>query len=143
MITHGLGKLKQVDLQRMGNSMVGAGNDGAARVYINIKYLLSSRFTGGEGGRSTALGSVFSILKAFVTSLNSEILLDDAKIVELLSLTAALKVDRAAYRAWTACIGGFMTRMGGVKFFQVLPIRLIEFDLNSLTYAQDARSWLI
>jgi len=36
-----------------------------------------------------------------------------------------------------------MTRMGAYKFFAILPLKLIEFDLNSLTYAQDSRSWLL
>lgn len=123
--------------------MAGAADGGPERIYVNVKHLLSSRFLGAEGGRSTALASAFSILKTFVTSVRSEVLLDDGQIVELLTLTAALKVDRGLYKDWTACIGGFMARLGGVKFFQVLPIRLVEFDLNSLTYAQDSRSWLI
>lgn len=33
--------------------------------------------------------------------------------------------------------------MGSYKFFRVLPLKLIEFDLNSLTYAQDSRSWIL
>lgn len=36
-----------------------------------------------------------------------------------------------------------MMRLGANKFFRVLPLRLVEFDLNSLTYAQDSRSWLL
>jgi len=36
-----------------------------------------------------------------------------------------------------------MARMGAIKFFAVLPLQLIEFDLNSLSYAQDSRSWII
>ena len=36
-----------------------------------------------------------------------------------------------------------MHRLGANKFFRVLPVRLVEFDLNSLTYAQDSRSWLL
>ena len=36
-----------------------------------------------------------------------------------------------------------MSKLGGRRFFQVLPLRVNEFDLNSLTYAQDSRSWLL
>ena len=36
-----------------------------------------------------------------------------------------------------------MGKMGGRKFFKVLPLKLIEFDLNSLTYGQDSRSWML
>ena len=31
--------------------------------------------------------------------------------------------------------------MGPSEFFEHLPLRLCEFDLNSLTYAQDSRSY--
>lgn len=33
--------------------------------------------------------------------------------------------------------------MGPKVFLQILPLRLVEFDLNSLTFAQDSRSWLL
>ena len=36
-----------------------------------------------------------------------------------------------------------MNKMGGRKFFGILPLRLIDFDLNSLTYSQDSRSWML
>jgi len=36
-----------------------------------------------------------------------------------------------------------MKRLGGPRFFNVLPLRLTEFDLSSLSYAQDSRSWLL
>lgn len=36
-----------------------------------------------------------------------------------------------------------MSKIGGRNFFKILPLRLIEFDLNSLTYSQDSRSWLL
>lgn len=36
-----------------------------------------------------------------------------------------------------------MGKMGAYNFFKVLPLELIKFDLNSLTYAQDSKSWLL
>jgi len=36
-----------------------------------------------------------------------------------------------------------MTKMSAYKFFSILPLKLVEHDLNSLTYAQDSRSWLL
>ena len=36
-----------------------------------------------------------------------------------------------------------MEKMGYEQFFKILPLQLIQHDLNSLTYAQDSRSWLI
>ena len=67
----------------------------------------------------------------------------DEKVVDLLNTISQMKVNRAQYNDWTNCIGRFMHRLGANKFFRVLPLRLVEFDLNSLTYAQDSRSWLL
>ena len=36
-----------------------------------------------------------------------------------------------------------MLRMGAVNFFRILPLKLIEFDLNSLSYAKDSRTFLL
>ena len=36
-----------------------------------------------------------------------------------------------------------MGKLGGRRFFATLPLRLAECDLNSLTYSQDSRSWLL
>jgi len=58
-------------------------------------------------------------------------------------MVSGLKLGRNHYHNWTNCIGAFMSKMGARKFFSVLPLRLIEFDLNSLTYAQDSRSFLL
>lgn len=33
--------------------------------------------------------------------------------------------------------------MGPAKFFVQLPLRVTDLDLNSLTYAQDSRSYLL
>ena len=33
--------------------------------------------------------------------------------------------------------------MGAQAFFRTLPVRLLEFDMNSMSYANDSRSFLI
>lgn len=40
-------------------------------------------------------------------------------------------------------MGTFMQVMGPDRFFTHLPLLLLDFDLNSLTYAQDSRSYLL
>jgi len=57
-------------------------------------------------------------------------------------VVSELKVGRA-YEAWEDCLGTFMQAMGAGRFFRKLPLRMNEFDMNSLTYAQDSRSYLI
>jgi hypothetical protein len=59
----------------------------------------------------------------------------DEKVVDLLVTISEMKVNKSQYNAWTNCIGGFMSRLGANKFFKVLPLRLVEFDLNSTSYA--------
>lgn len=61
----------------------------------------------------------------------------------MLQEVSAMDVKKAQYPVWTSCIGSFMSKMGGRKFFSVLPLKLIDYDLFSLTYAQDSRSWLL
>lgn len=36
-----------------------------------------------------------------------------------------------------------MKVMGPEKFFKELPLKLVDYDMNSLTYAQDSRSYLL
>ena len=67
----------------------------------------------------------------------------DEKVVDLLETISKMKVMRMHYAAWSNCIGAFMLRLGANKFFRVLPLRLIEFDLTSGTYAHDSRSWML
>jgi len=54
-----------------------------------------------------------------------------------------IKVRKYVYDSWTTCIGAFLGALGCDKFFKTLPLRLTEFDMNSLTYAQDSRSFLL
>ena len=52
-------------------------------------------------------------------------------------------MSRDAYESWEDCLGTFIQVMGPERFFNKLPLRMAEFDMNSLTYAQDSRSYLI
>jgi hypothetical protein len=56
---------------------------------------------------------------------------------------SAIQAGKNQYSAWTQCVGAFMAKMGAKKFFSVLPLRLIDYDFFSLTYAQDSRSWML
>ena len=106
---------------------------------MNIKYLLSSRFTEYTPSSHGALDCALQILKTFV----EKVALPDELLKELLVSVSALNVGRHQYPNWTAAIGAFMTKMSAYKFFSILPLHLVEHDLNSLTYAQDSRSWLL
>jgi len=46
-----------------------------------------------------------------------------------------LKIVKFNYQGWNECIGSFLQVMGPENFFKITPMRLIEFDMNSLKYA--------
>jgi len=54
-----------------------------------------------------------------------------------------LKFSGKFTTTWEDCLGSFLKVMGTEAFFRTLPLRVCEFDMNSLTYAQDSRSYLI
>ena len=110
---------------------------------MTVKYFMSSRFTEWPedgSGQKGALAAALQVVKTYVEKAQG---LEDHKLLELLQMVSDLNVGRHQYEQWTHCIGSFMLKMGAEKFFSVLPLKLIEFDLNSLTYAQDSRSWIL
>lgn len=104
---------------------------------MNIKYFISTRFT--EPGNANALGNSLSIIKTIVEKIN----LAEQELCGMLVEVSALQVGKNQYSTWTSCVGAFMAKMGARKFFAVLPLRLVDFDFFSLTYAQDSRSWML
>jgi len=104
---------------------------------MNIKYLISTRFT--EQGNAMALGNSLTLIKTIV----EKIPLAEQELCGMLVEISVLNVGKNQYSSWTSCVGAFMAKMGAIKFFNVLPLRLIDFDFFSLTYAQDSRSWLL
>ena len=54
-----------------------------------------------------------------------------------------IKVWGKFFPVWEDCLGTFLRVMGTEAFFKVLPFRVCDYDMNSLTYAQDSRSYLI
>jgi len=64
-------------------------------------------------------------------------------MVDLLNMVSNLQIARLNYSGWNECIGAFLNAMGSEAFFEVLPMRVVEYDLNSLTFAQDSRSYLL
>ena len=69
--------------------------------------------------------------------------MSDENLVDLLTTIVDLKVSKSQYQSWTSCVGAFMKRMGGRKFFHVVPLQIVQHDLNSLKYAQDSKSWCL
>lgn len=132
IISHGVSKVAITPDQYTQGS-------GFSKVCMNIKYLLSSRFTDQVADNNGALACSLEVVKSFAERAQ----LDADALGELLLLVVQVKSNKKSYMTWTSCIGAFMGRMGAAKFFAILPLRLIEFDLNSLSYAHDSRSFLI
>ena len=81
------------------------------------------------------------LVQAFITRVGGA--LQTKQLHDFLLVVSQLKVRGYAYEAWEDCLGAFMQVMGPAAFFKHLPMRLLDFDLNSLSYAQDSRSYLL
>ena len=101
---------------------------------IHICYLMSSRF-------ELQYDFVLKIVETFVQKVGKA--LDGIKLSELLKLVSELKIQKSNYTTWNESLGCFLQVMGPEAFFKVLPLNLTDYDLNSLRYAQDSRSYLI
>jgi len=78
-----------------------------------------------------ALGNSLTLIKTIV----EKIPLAEQELCGMLVEISVLNVGKNQYSSWTSCVGAFMAKMGAIKFFNVLPLRLIDFDFFSLTYA--------
>jgi len=85
--------------------------------------------------------SVLKIVEAFVGRLGPRFL--NFGGAEVLKQVASLKIRRPIYKTWENCIGEFLKQFKGGAFFEVLPLELLNHDMNSQTFAQDSRSYLI
>jgi hypothetical protein len=63
--------------------------------------------------------------------------------VELLEAVGNLSIKKPSYKAWIDCQGKFLEKLKSELFFTVLPMKLLDFDLNSESYSFDSRSYLI
>lgn len=104
----------------------------ADKVIIHLRYLLTSRF---EESHDLSL----KLMRTFIQTVGSVI--RDAG--ELLHAVAQLHASKDSYKTWTSCIAAFLQAVREQKFFAALPLKLLDFDLGSLTFAQDSRSYLI
>jgi hypothetical protein len=84
---------------------------------------------------------VLKIVETFVEKVGKA--LDGTKLSELLKLVSELKIQKTNYTTWNESLGCFLQVMGPEAFFKVLPLHLMDHDMNSLRYAQDSRSYLI
>lgn len=121
--------------EEMINMRRGGSSNGLSyqdKVILHLRYLLTSRF---EESHDLSL----KLMKTFISTVGSSV----KESSELLNAVAQLHVPKETYKTWTSCIGAFLRVVREQKFFSALPLQLLEFDLNSLTYAQDSRSYLI
>tara|TARA_B110000285_G_C15067454_1_gene585974 strand:+ start:700 stop:1176 length:477 start_codon:yes stop_codon:yes gene_type:complete len=145
ILSHGLGNQKgggQDDV------MSSTQMNGFEKVFMNMQYLISPKFNeqalinSRQNGTDPFKCSLI-IIKTLVEKVHHPLILSDENLIHLLRTVVDLKVSKAQYQAWTACVGAFMKRLGGRKFFQIVPLQIVQHDLNSLRYAQDSKSWTL
>ena len=101
---------------------------------IHMCYLMTTRF-------QPEYDRVLKLVQTFIAKVGAA--LQAQQLNDFLLVVSEVKVGRDGYEAWEDCLGTFMQVMGAERFFQQLPLRLSDFDMNSLTYAQDSRSYLL
>ena len=81
IISHGLGKQKVLPVSQ---------TQGFDKVYLNVKYLISERFSeqANNSGQSDALGSSFTLIKAMTEHVYNPNIFGDEKVVDLLTTVA-------------------------------------------------------
>ena len=52
-------------------------------------------------------------------------------------------MQRTSSAQWLKCMGEFLRAFKCERFFTILPLRLMDYDMNSPTYSFDSRSYLI
>lgn len=104
------------------------------RIVIHMCYLLTNRF-------ENEYDLVLKLVQAFISKVGQS--LQPKQCSDFLLVVSQLAVPRHAYESWEDCLGTFLSVMGPEKFFTHLPLQLTEHDMNSLTYAQDSRSYLL
>ena len=97
-------------------------------------YLLTNRF-------QSEYDLVLKLVSAFIAKVGA--VLEQKQCSDFLLVVSQLQVPRHAYDDWEDCLGTFMQVMGPTRFFEHLPLQLLDHDMNSLTYAQDSRSYLL
>ena len=97
-------------------------------------YLMTSRF-------EYEMERVLKLVQTFISKVGTA--LQPQQLNDFLLVVSEIRVSSQSYEAWEDCLGTFMQVIGAERFFQQLPLRLSEFDMNSLTYAQDSRSYLL
>ena len=104
------------------------------KLLIHLCYLLSTRF-------EDQYELVIKLIHTFVEKAGRALPSD--QIADLLRLVSELKIGGRTYLVWNECIGAFMQAMGCEKFFEILPLELLNHDMQSLTYGQQSRSYLL
>ena len=104
------------------------------KIMIHMCYLLTTRF-------EKVYDLVLKLVKTYIEQVGA--VLQGQQCAEFLMVVSQLKVYGPVYKSWEDCLGAFLKVMGADGFFKVLPLRVCDFDMNSLTYAQDSRSYLL
>jgi len=98
IFSHGLAKINVTQLNTMDYQEI----NGFDRIYANIKYFLSSRFSdsskgaAGAASSNAAIDCSLQLIKAFIDYSSSN-LLDDERLTELLIMVSQTQVSRHHY----------------------------------------------
>ena len=104
------------------------------KIAYMLQYCLNNRF-------ETCYTEVLKLITTFVDKGGNKTV--DFGGVELLTKVGNLHIKKPSYKAWIDCQGKFLEKFKSELFFTTLPMKLLDFDLNSESYSFDSRSYLI
>jgi hypothetical protein len=104
------------------------------KISLMFAYCLNSRF-------ESCYSEVLKLITTFV-DIGGEKTIDFGGI-DLLTKVGDLAIKKTAYKAWIECQGKFLEKYKSERFFSTLPMKLLDFDMNSESYSLESRSYLI
>lgn len=104
------------------------------KISLMFAYCLNTRF-------ESCYSEVLKLITTFVEIGGDKTI--DFGGLDLLVKVGDLAIKKNAYKSWIDCQGKFLEKYKSEKFFSTLPMKLLDFDMNSESYSLDSRSYLI
>lgn len=104
------------------------------KIIMMFQYCLNSRF-------ESCYSEVLKLITTFIGIGGNKSI--EFGALELLEKIGSLDIKKNAYKAWIDCQGKFLEKYKSEVFFKALPMKLLDYDLNSEGYSLESRSYMI
>jgi hypothetical protein len=104
------------------------------KIIMMFQYCLNTRF-------ESCYSEVLKLITTFIGIGGNRSI--EFGALELLQKIGNLDIKKNSYKAWIDCQGKFLEKYKSEIFFQSLPMKLLDHDMNSESYSLDSRSYMI